>query len=431
MKKLQLLFVSLLISLVSVAQLEEFLKSQPEIKKIEKISGNDFFTETWKIMVRQPIEHSDTSKGFFLQRVFVADKGKENAVLLITEGYSANYAASPRYINELTPMLQSNQITVEHRYFSESSPDPINWDYLTVANAAADHHAIVELFKKYYSGKWVNTGISKGGQTAVYHRTYYPDDVDVTVAYVCPLNFAVEDKRHEKFIQNVPGTKEDREKIRQFQIQVLKNRDKIVPKLEDYSKEKKFEYYVSIDEILDYCVLEFPFALWQWGISPDKIPSANAGVDELFNFMIEVPGSKYFAKSGIEGLLPFYVQAARELGYYGYDADPLKKYLIIKTAKNYFSKLYLPEDLHVEYIKETALRVKKFIQTTDKEIIFIYGEYDPWTASSFEVPQKTNFLKIVKPGGSHSSRLGNLPAEQKKQVIEKLEKWLDVTITTK
>lgn len=105
---------SKLISIVSFAQLEQFLKSQPKIKSAEKIAGNDFFNETWKIMVRQPLNHSDTTKGFFLQRVFVAEKGSENAVLLITEGYSANYAASPRYLNELTPMLQSNQITVEH-----------------------------------------------------------------------------------------------------------------------------------------------------------------------------------------------------------------------------------------------------------------------------------------------------------------------------
>lgn len=431
MKKLQLLFISLLISIVSVAQLEPFLKSQPIIKSIEKITSNDFFNETWKIMVQQPIDHSDTTKGFFLQRVFVADKGKENAVLLITEGYEANYAASPRYINELSPMLQSNQICVEHRYFEQSCPDSLNWDYLTVANAAADHHTVVELFKNYYSGKWINTGISKGGQTAVYHRTYYPEDVDVTVAYVCPLNFAVEDKRHEKFIQNIPGTKEEREKIRQFQVQVLKNRDKILPKLGEYSKQKKFEYYVSIDEVLDYCVLEFPFALWQWGISPDKIPLKSAEVDELFNFLMEVPGPKYFAKSGIEGFLPFYVQAARELGYYAYDSKPFKEYLKIESAKNYFAKLYLPGDVHIEYIKETALRVKKFIQTTNEEMIFIYGEFDPWTASAFEVPHKPNLLKIVKPGGSHSARIGNLPPEQKKQVIDKLEDWLGISIATK
>ena len=78
---------SKLISIVSFAQLEQFLKSQPEIKSAEKIAGKDFFNETWKIMVRQPLDHADTTRGFFLQRVFVADKGKENAVLLITEGY--------------------------------------------------------------------------------------------------------------------------------------------------------------------------------------------------------------------------------------------------------------------------------------------------------------------------------------------------------
>jgi len=86
--------------------------------------------------------------------------------------------------------------------------------------------------------------------------------------------------------------------------------------------------------------------------------------------------------------------------------------------------------LHIDYIKETAFRVKKFIQTTNEELIFIYGEFDPWTASAFEVPQKHNFLKIVKPGGSHSARIGNLPPEQKKQVTDKLEDWLGISIAT-
>jgi hypothetical protein len=210
----------------------------------------------------------------------------------------------------------------------------------------------------------------------------------------------------------------------------LKNRDKIIPKLEEYSKQKNYTYYVSIDEVLDYCVLEFPFAFWQWGKSPDKIPSENAGVDELFKYLMEVPGPTYFAISGTEGFKPFYVQAARELGYYAYDSKPLKEYLGIKSAKNYFHKLYLPADLHIKYEKETALRVKKFIQTTDKDFIFIYGQFDPWTASAFDVPQKPNFLKIVKPAGSHSSRIGNLPPDQKKQVIDKLEEWLGISIAT-
>jgi hypothetical protein len=428
MKKLQLLFISLLISIVSVAQLSQFLESQPEIKAIEKIIGNNFFNETWKIMIRQPVDHNDTTKGFFLQRIFVADKGKKNAVLLITEGYGAEYAGHPRYINELSPMLNSNQICVEHRYFGESWPNPVNWDYLTVTDAEGDHHAIVELFKKYYSGKWINTGISKGGQTAVYHRAFYPGDVDVTVAYVAPLNFGVEDGRHEPFIKNKPGTSEDRQKIVEFQLRILKNRELLIPKLVEYSKEKGLEYRISMDEVLDFTVLEFPFAFWQWGKSPNDIPSENEGIDECFNYLMEVPGPSYFSISGMENTKSFFVQAARELGYYGYDTKPFKKYLSIESSKNYLSKIFLPDSLKIKYDKSTTKQVKRFMKTTDSEILFIYGEYDPWSASGFEVQDKDNLLKIVKPGGSHSSRINNLPPDQKKQVMEKLERWLGIPI---
>ena len=429
MKKLQLLFIFLLISIVSFAQLEQFLKSQPEIKAIEKIQANDFFSETWKIMIRQPLDHADTTKGFFLQRIFVADKEKGNAVLFITEGYGAGYAANPRYINELSPMLNSNQICVEHRYFGESWPNPINWDYLTVTNAEGDHHAIVELFKKYFSGKWINTGISKGGQTAVYHRAFYPDDVDVTVAYVAPLNFGVEDGRHEPFIKNKPGTAEDRQKIVDFQIRILKNRDLLIPKLIKYSKDEGFEYRISMDEVLDYTVLEFPFAFWQWGKSPKEIPSENMSLDECFDYLMNVPGPTYFSISGMETNKSFFVQAARELGYYGYDIKPFKKYLSIKTSKNYLSKIFLPDGLKIKYEKSTAKQVKRFIKTTDSEILFIYGEYDPWSATGFVVKDKNNLLKIVKPGGSHSARINNLPPDQKKQVKDKLEEWLEIPIS--
>jgi len=429
MKKLQLLFISLLISFVSFAQLEQFLKSQPEIKAIEKIAGNDFFNETWKIMVRQPLDHSDTTKGFFMQRVFVADKGKENPVVLITEGYAANYAAMSRYINELSPMLNSNQICIEHRYFGESWPDSLNWDFLTVTNVADDHHTIVEMLKKYYSGKWINTGISKGGQTAVYHRTFYPDDVDVTVAYVGPLNFGVEDGRHEPFLRNVPGTAEQRVGIEEFQIEILKNREILVPKIEKYSKEKNYTYRISMNEVLDYCVLEYPFALWQWGRLTDKVPSKDVGVDSLFNHLLKVSNPSYFAIEEMEGIKSFFVQAARELGYYGYDTKPFKKYLSIKNAEGYLTRIFLPAGLKIKYKKTTAKQVKKFMKNTDEEMLFIYGEWDPWSATAFEV-YNPNQVKVVKPGGSHSTRIGNLPPEQKKLVKEKLEEWLGISIAT-
>ena len=140
--------------------------------------------------------------------------------------------------------------------------------------------------------------------------------------------------------------------------------------------------------------------------------------------MYIVSSPSYFDLKDIEKYKSFFVQAARELGYYGYNTKPFNKYLSIKSAKKYIYKIFLPQDLSIKYDKEIAREVHKFINTTDVKILFIYGEWDPWSATAFEVPDKDNFLKIVKPEGSHSTRINNLPDNQKKQVKEKLEKWL-------
>lgn len=432
MKKLHLLVILFLVSTLTFAQsLEVFLKAQPEIKSVEKIEGNEFFNSTYKIMVEQAIDHSNPEKGTFTQRVFVADKGIDKPVIFITEGYNGGYAGRTNYLNELSPMLNANQICMDHRYFGESWPEPLNWDYLTVANAATDHHKVVELMKKYYSGKWINTGISKGGQTVVYHRLLYPNDVDASVAYVCPLNFGVEDGRHEPFIANVPGTPELRKKIEAFQIQILKNREVVMPKLREFCKQENYTFRISMDEVLDYCVLEYPFALWQWGRMVNKVPLADENIDKLFEHLMIVSSPSYFAIEGMEGIRSFFVQAAHELGYYGYDTKPYKDYLSIKTAKGYLNQIFIPEDLEIKYSKKIAKQVKKFIQKTDSKILFVYGGWDPWSATSFDVPNKANFVKIVKPEGSHSTRINNLPEEQKKQVKKTLEEWLGMDVDIK
>ncbi len=431
MKQLFLIFSILLTVSIALAQqsgIGQFLKAQPEIKSVEEIPGNNFFTVTYKIMVEQAIDHSHPEKGAFLQRVFVADKATTAPVVFITEGYSASYAAIPRYINELSPMLNANQICVEHRYFGESWPEPLDWTSLTVRNAAADQHRVLEIMKRYYTGKWISTGISKGGQTVVYHRWLYPDDVDVSVPYVAPLNFGVEDRRHGPFIANVPGTAGQRQKIFDFQAEILRNRTVYLPKLKSFCEQKKYTFRISLDEVLDYCVLEYPFALWQWGNLVDQVPDVNASPDSLFEHLMIVSGPSYFAIEGMESIKSFFVQARHELGYYGYDTRPFKKYLSIKTARNYLSKIFLPEDLNIKYDKKPSKEVRKFIDTTDARILFIYGAWDPWFASGFEVPQKNNLLRIVKAGGSHSTRINNLTSDQKEVVRTTLEKWLEMPV---
>lgn len=410
---------------VNCQALIDFLNSQPEIKQVTQIESNPFFDVTYEIMVKQPLNFKDTLDGFFLQRVIVADKGINNPVVVITEGYDAHNAVKPEYINELCPILEANQVYIEHRYFGKSVPEPLNWDYLTVENAANDHHHIIQLFKKYYQSKWISTGISKGGQTAMSHRKFFPEDVDVTVAYVGPLNFAVEDGRHERFIAKKAGTPKQRKAVLHFQMETLKRKTQLLPLLKEYSEEKKYTYKIPLEEVFDFCVLEFSFSFWQWGNSVEEIPAASASNQEIFDYLMKVASSDYFSEEGIEPTRPFFVQAARELGYYGYDTRKLKKYLSISTAKNYLERIFLPENMHVKFNPQTMLELNQFLQETDAKMMFIYGGNDPWTASGVNVPAKDNLVKMIKEGGSHRTRINNFPDDQKEKMISILKNWIN------
>ena len=134
--------------------------------------------------IRQEIDHNDPSKGYFYQRAFLSHKGYDNPTAIITNGYG-----KPRNnITEVAELLEANQINVEHRYFLESSPDSLDYDYLNFEQITADLHKINQLFRKIYDGKWISTGISKGGTTTIFYRYFYPNDVDVSIPYVAPVN---------------------------------------------------------------------------------------------------------------------------------------------------------------------------------------------------------------------------------------------------
>lgn len=63
---LLILFLLPVFTNVQITELEKFLKSQPAIQLIERNSGNNFFNETFQIMVRRPLYHLDRTKGLFL-----------------------------------------------------------------------------------------------------------------------------------------------------------------------------------------------------------------------------------------------------------------------------------------------------------------------------------------------------------------------------
>ena len=62
-------------------------------------------------------------------------------MVLMTAGYANNWGD---YRVELTQLLEANQLVVEHRFFGNSRPYPLDWSLLDIRQAAADHHRIVQ-----------------------------------------------------------------------------------------------------------------------------------------------------------------------------------------------------------------------------------------------------------------------------------------------
>ena len=120
----------------------------------------------------------------------------------------------------------------------------------------------------------------------------------------------------------------------------------------------------------------------------------------------------------------FFVQAARELGYYGYDTNPFKGLLTIKNTKGYLTKLFLPEGSEFKFDKTLYKKLKKFVATTDKKMLFIYGEFDPWSSVKVDEPKNDNVVVMVQPGGSHRARISNMPDSLKNKAIEIIKGWL-------
>ena len=422
------LFLTLLLVVCQIGfsqDLADRIKNLPGIVSVEKMEANPFFTEALIITVKQPLDHLHPELGSFPQRVVLSNLGFDRPVVFITEGYGGDYGTNPKYLNELCPLLNANQLFVEHRFFGKSVPVSIDWKYLTVENAAADHHHIVELFKPVYSMKWISTGISKGGETVLYHRALYPKDVEISVPYVAPVNFSVEEKRHDRFIRHRAGTVSERRKVAHFQIELLKRKQQLMPLFVQFCKDKNYKFRTSTSEIFDYCVLEYAFSFWQWGRSVNEIPAGTATDQEFLKYFEKICSPDYFDIESGKPTFPFFVQALRQLGYYGYNPKPFRKWMELKDTHGYISRLFMPPSTNFTYDPAMSLLVKRYLEKDAEKILLIYGGNDPWSASAASTRGNKKILKVVQPEGSHRTRIGTLPDSQRKLALETLEKWLN------
>ena len=179
MRYVFLLFVTLLLASNTVFADGPLLQKLQQIKEISDIKELKVpsYTEYYEFWYEQPIDHENPSKGSFKQKVLLGHRDFKAPMVAILEGYGI-FSPMP---SELSQLFKTNQLTIEHRFFNKSKPEgDTPWADLTLKQAATDQHKIIQTLRQkvYPNTRWVSTGISKGGQTTVYHRYFYPNDVE-------------------------------------------------------------------------------------------------------------------------------------------------------------------------------------------------------------------------------------------------------------
>ena len=406
-------------------EVTKMLKKIDAVSSFEKIEKLDTTRTYYSLKFTQQLDKDNPDAGTFEQRVLLGHRGWDRPMVIITQGYGGggNFSSN-RFYEELTTLIDANVLFVEHRYFEESTPTPCNWDYLTIPNSMEDYHAITTAFKEFYKNKWLSTGISKGGSTSMFYRAYYPDDVDVSVPYVAPLCVALEDGRHESFIEQA-STKEKRDAVRNFQMLMLERKEVYMPLFEHYCKQKNYTFRQPLSVIYDYCVLEYAFSFWQWGNPVEKIPTLEAGDEAIFKYFIASCDPDYFSRGN--NFDSFSVQAVKDFGYYGYNVEPFKKY-IKEPLTDYYKKIMLGEEwMDVEFDGSVHRKVVDYLTENDPKMIYIYGEWDPWTANGvtwLRDRNKKNIRIFIEPDGSHKARIGTMPEDMKKEILDLLQEWV-------
>ncbi|MBU8894190.1 multidrug transporter [Corallococcus sp. M34] len=384
-------------------------------------AGHRFFALTYD----QPADHNRPGCQRFTQRLTLLHKVDDAPVVFYNSGYYVGPSAGRR---ELTTLLSGNQLSIEHRYFPPSIPTPTDWSLLTIRQSAADFHRVIQAMKAIYTGKWISTGASKGGETAVFHRRFYPNDVDGTVAYVAPLARA-DDERFPAFQAAVGGDTQAacRERMHNFQRVVLGRRDRMLALFQNYATSQGMTFTrLGIEKAFEHCVIESYFAFWQY-YSPSDCSAFlddSASDAELMTVLQDYSPLETFMDEGIGGIIAYqayYYQASVELGW----PKPYDDHLgaLVHFPDTDIAPPYAPPGVLLSFHPESMQDVESWVTTQGERLMFIYGELDPWSAAAFPLGQARDSYLFQAPGANHGSLIRFLNAADNAAATRIVRRW--------
>lgn len=392
------------------------------VTSLVDLGGGDWF---FRLTYRQPADHGDPDGQAFRQRFTLLHVGVRRPMVLYTSGY--NVTDKP-FITEPTQLLGANQVSTEQRFFRPSRPKPPDWDLLTIRQAAADHHRLIQALKPIYEQRWVSTGGSKGGMVSTYHSRFYPDDVAGTVAYVAPNDVVNSDDVYTDFIASAGPRPACNRSLLRFQIEALERRERLVAALERLAGERGLHADIlgSWDRAFEAAVLDTPFAFWQYFDATlcREVPGPASSAQEFMDFVELVETWSYFSDEGLTPYAAYFRHASSQLGWPDVaEAPHLDGLLSYREAGS--APASTPRGIRPESFDRDAMAdVDRWVRLHGRRLLFVYGEYDPWSAEPFRLGRGSRDSAVfVAPGGNHGATIVDLRREDRQIARAMIRRW--------
>ena len=436
-------------------------------------------TSSFAVYYHQPLSHANPSGvQFELRAIVIVDKEKDPKTS-VNHVYISGYNIMPSYVarpdsvfalkdncaTEIAHRYRATQIHLEHRYFDFSSPDEC-WtqlDYCKADEATEDFHNIIEAFKKVFKGKWVISGVSKGGITTLLQHSFHPEDADIFVPYSAPFFTTDRDSVMQHYWYNNGWSPEFLDLFMNIRKTGIANRETIFPiyikkmfgdNCPDVLKNYFYGMYLSniaefgntehassdtisirkqmhandsilnkmnmsINDTIYAYMLNVSFGLdnfpaWLADLrnkNTQQAPARNIPIRHYYPFVITEEQWK-----GQEAIpvTAYAYQAKCELGYFDCRFEELGKDEAEGKALNEYWKThydcyhnlirpYFASCPFSRYLYDFAMNKT---ENATKPVILIYGLDDTWTGAAVkdEYINGTNVKKFILPAQNHSAR---------------------------
>jgi hypothetical protein len=85
---------------------------------------------------------------------------------------------------------------------------------------------------------------------------------------------------------------------------------------------------------------------------------------------------------------------------------------------------FVPAEIPMEFDSSAMADIDRWVKQRGSQLIFVYGQNDPWTAEPFEPgPGTTDAYWYTVPGANHGANLSQLGEDEAIEAIEAIRRW--------